>query len=228
MRAPGSGKWLLESAEYQAWLKVDKQTLICPGIPGAGKTILTAVVVDDLTKRVNSNPAIGMAYIYCNFRQRATQMIDDLMASLVKQLTQFQFPLPASVECLYDKHITMRTRPSSDEILDVLRDVVKMYTRLFVVVDALDECQVSDDTRARLLSELFSLQTLRGANIFATSRKIPQIIDQFDGCISLEIRAHDEDVLQYLHNRIAQSASKVLKTCCEDIKSGITNVIDGM
>lgn len=228
IRAPKSGKWLLESAEYQAWLKAEKQTLICPGIPGAGKTILTAVVVDDLTERVNSDPAIGIAYIYCNFRKQATQSIDDLMVSLVKQLTQCQTSLPTSVEYLHDKHKKTQTRPSLDEILDLLRDVVKIYRRLFIVVDALDECRVFDDTRARFLSELFNLQTLHGVNIFATSRNIPQIIDQFDGSMSLEIRAHDEDVLQYLNGRIAQSESKVLQACSEEIKSGITNVIDGM
>jgi hypothetical protein len=225
MRQPGTGQWLLDSAEYQTWLKTNKQTLFCPGIPGAGKTIFTAVVVDDLTKQVSSNPTISIAYIYCNFRQQGTQKIDDLMASLLKQLAQGQ-SLPESVKDLYDQHKTKRTRPSLDEILRVLRSVVTMYSRAFIIVDALDECQVSDGSQARFLSELFSLQTRHGVNIFATSRFIPQIIDQFSGSMLLEIRAHD--VRQYLHCRIAQSESKFLKTYCEEIKTEITNVVDGM
>lgn len=66
----GTGQWLLDSAEFQAWLETDKQTLFCPGIPGAGKTILTSIVVDELTIRFSNDPTIGIAYLYCNFRQK--------------------------------------------------------------------------------------------------------------------------------------------------------------
>ena len=50
-RQPGTGQWLLDSAEYQTWLKTSKQTLFCPGIPGAGKTILTSIVIDRSEER---------------------------------------------------------------------------------------------------------------------------------------------------------------------------------
>ena len=227
-RQPGTGQWLLDSAEYQAWLKTKKQTLFCPGIPGAGKTILTAIVIDDLTTRASSDPAIGVAYIYCNFQQQGTQKIDDLMASLLKQLAQGQSSLPGSVKDLYGQYKTKRTRPLLDEILRVLQSVAKMYSRAFIIVDALDECQVSDDSRARFLSELFSLQTRHEVNIFATSRPIPQIINQFNGSVQLEIRAHDEDVRKYLDVRISRSESKLLKTYREKIKTEITKAVGGM
>ena len=35
-RQEGTGRWLLESDEFQMWLDQKKQTLFCPGIPGAG------------------------------------------------------------------------------------------------------------------------------------------------------------------------------------------------
>jgi hypothetical protein len=35
----GVGQWLLSSNEFQGWLNQNKQTLFCPGIPGAGKTM---------------------------------------------------------------------------------------------------------------------------------------------------------------------------------------------
>jgi hypothetical protein len=33
----GTGQWLLNSDEFQVWINQRKQTLFCPGIPGAGK-----------------------------------------------------------------------------------------------------------------------------------------------------------------------------------------------
>jgi len=78
------------------------------------------------------------------------------------------------------------------------------------------------------LSEISSLQTKTGANLFATSRFIPDITEEFNGRIKLEIRAHDNDVRQYLDGRILQSAQKLLETHREEIKTQITKVVDGM
>jgi hypothetical protein len=83
-RQPGTGQWLLDSPEFHAWIEADKQTLFCPGIPGAGKTILTSIVVEALTTRFSNDPMIGIAYIYCNFRRQDEQKINDLLASLLK------------------------------------------------------------------------------------------------------------------------------------------------
>jgi len=49
------------------------------------------------------------------------------------------------VEALYKQHKGGQTPPAFDEILATLQSVAAMYSRVFIVVDALDECQVSDD-----------------------------------------------------------------------------------
>ncbi|EAU36770.1 conserved hypothetical protein [Aspergillus terreus NIH2624] len=227
-RQPGTGKWFLDSAEYQTWLSSSNQTLFCPGIPGAGKTILTAIVIDDLTVRFPLDQSFGIAYIYCNFRRQNEQKVEDLLASLLKQLSQGQPSLPESVGSLYDRHKNKRTRPSFDEISNALRAVAGIYSRVFILVDALDECQVSDDCRTKFLTEIFHVQATCGANIYATSRFIPQIWERFNGSITLEVRASDQDVQQYLKARIVQSESKLLASISEEIQTGITKAVDGM
>lgn len=226
-RQPGTGQWLLESAEYRDWLKSNKQTLFCPGIPGAGKTILTAVVTNDLTKQCLDDQTIGLAYIYCNFRRKDDQKAEDLLASILKQLSQCQSSLPESVKELYKRHKDRRTRPSLDELSTALQFVLVTYSRVFFVVDALDECQASDGCRKVFLSQLFDLQKKCLVNIFATARPIPEIIEKFNG-ITLEIRAHESDVQKYLEGCISQAESKFLKEHKKEIKSRITEVADGM
>jgi hypothetical protein len=66
-RQAGTGQWLLDSAEFMAWLQTGKQILFCPGIPGSGKTILTSIVVDELITRFETSGNIGIAYLYCNY-----------------------------------------------------------------------------------------------------------------------------------------------------------------
>ncbi|KAL5362033.1 hypothetical protein BJX96DRAFT_185764 [Aspergillus floccosus] len=227
-RQAGTGQWFLDSAEYQTWLSSGNQTLFCPGIPGAGKTILTAIVIDDLTVRFPFHQSLGIAYIYCNFRRQNEQKVEDLLTSLRKQLSQGQPSLPKSVSTLYDRHKDQRTRPSFDEISKALRAVAGIHSRVFILVDALDECQVSDDCRTRFLTEIFHFQATCGVNIFATSRFIPQIKERFSGSITLEVRASDQDVQQYLKARIVQSESKLLASISEEIQTGITKAVDEM
>jgi Cdc6-like AAA superfamily ATPase len=89
-REEGTGQWLLDSVEFQSWLKkTDGQCLFCPGIPGAGKTILAAIVVEELTTTFQSRgDNVGVAYIYCNFKRYHEQRAEDLCLSLLKQLVQ--------------------------------------------------------------------------------------------------------------------------------------------
>jgi Cdc6-like AAA superfamily ATPase len=215
--------------------------LFCPGIPGAGKTIITSIVIKHLFDRfqhrdiqgdgniqdrsIQNEDSVGIAYLYCNFQQQNKQKAEELLASLLKQLAQEH---SATVKDLYDRHKITQTRPSSDEISRALQSMADVYSRVFIVVDALDECQISDGGRTRLLSEIFNLQVRSGANIFATSRFIPDITEKFQGSISLEIRASDEDMQRYLDGRILESESVVLKTSREEIKAEIMKAVDGM
>ncbi|EHK19820.1 uncharacterized protein TRIVIDRAFT_171764 [Trichoderma virens Gv29-8] len=227
-RQPETGIWFLKSREFQDWLTTSSQTLFCPGIPGAGKTILTSIVVDYLYSKFYNDSKTGIAYIYCNFKKQEEQKIYDLLASVLKQLAESQSWLPESIKKLYNRHKAKRTRPSLDEILTVLQSVTIIYSRIFIIVDALDECQASSGCRARLISELSNLQMRNGVNIFATSRIIPEIREKFKGSKEVEIRAYDEDVRRYLDSQIVQLGSKFLETHCEEIKTEITRVVEGM
>jgi hypothetical protein len=193
-RQAGTGQWLLDSPECQTWLQAGKPTLFCPGIPGAGKTILTSIVVEELICRFGDNDTVGIAYVYCNFRRTHGQQAEDLVASLLKQLSQGQSTLSESVKSLYDTHRSRRTRPSADELLSALRSVAAAYLKAFIIVDALDECQTTDDCRRRFLTEMLSLAAQFGVNFFATSRFIPEITEGFRGMTRLEVRASPDDV----------------------------------
>ena len=229
-RQAGTGQWLLDSIQYQDWLKVKKQTLFCPGIPGAGKTILTSIVVNDLYNRFDAT--IGIAYVYCNFRRKDEQKINDLLASLLKQLAERQGILPATVKSLYNQHKVAKTRPSLGEITTILQAVAAMYSRVFIVVDALDECQTTSACRTEFLSEIFDLQAKLkcGVNFFATSRFIPEITDKFEDSMSLEIQASEQDVRRYVDGHISHLPSFVGRSpdLQEEIKTKIVKAVDGM
>lgn len=229
-RQAGTGQWLLESTEYHSWVKTDKQTLFCPGIPGSGKTILTSIVVDELTSRYHDDRNIGIAYIYCNFRRQDEQKVEDLLASLLKQLTRSLPTLPDAVQSLYNEHRKKQTRPVMDEILRALQIVIENYTRVFIVIDALDECQVQNQYRQKFMSKIFNLQAEHNIKLFVTSRHIPEILDDFKGSLRLEILASKEDVQTYLDHHISPRRAFLKKNSelQKEIKHRILEVARGM
>lgn len=102
-RRPGSELWFLETSEYKQWLNGNYfKTLFCPGGPGVGKTILACSIINDLLVRFRYKKDIGIAYIYFSYRQKDKQKIYDLLASLLRQLSQARSPLPETVSVLYD------------------------------------------------------------------------------------------------------------------------------
>ena len=95
---------------------------------------------------------------------------------------------------LYDLHATHNTRPSLDEIFSALQSVLTLYSTVYVIIDALDECPDKDGTRSQLLAKLRDLQRKTDLHLMTTSRLIPDIVQEFDGMPMLEVRASDADV----------------------------------
>jgi Cdc6-like AAA superfamily ATPase len=229
-RQPGTGEWFLVSETYQQWLKESPKTLFCPGIPGAGKTILTSIVIKDLEEKFDSGTTTAIAYVYCNFNRHYEQKTKDLVSSLLKQLVQSRPSLPQTVRNLYDLHIKKRTAPTLDELFETLQSVASTYSRVFIIIDALDECQTSGNCRTEFLSKLFALQTKMSVNMFATSRDIPEVTKIFESSLSIEIHAIQDDIDQYINGRITELPQFVTKRI--DLKNkvidSITKAVNGM
>ncbi|KID69235.1 Ankyrin repeat-containing domain protein, partial [Metarhizium hybridum] len=197
-RCEGTGQWLLDSTKFENWLESKGQTLFCSGIPGAGKTVLSAIVVDHLCRKFGNDSSIGIAWLFCEYHRHNEQTLEHLLSSLLKQLLKQQTTLPNCVTELYESHQRRTTRPSIDDIVELLQSSTATLSRIFVIVDALDECQTTEGCQMDFISELFTFKDGVKANLFATSRHIDRIQRKFSRCISLEIKATDEDIRMYL------------------------------
>jgi hypothetical protein len=230
-RQAGTGKWLLDSAKFKSWVETSKQTLFCPGIPGAGKTILTSIVVDELSTRFqDQSDSIFVVYVYFNFKRQKEQTPKAILASLLRQLAQGRSSLPEGVKFLHSQCSNKRKEPSIEDIASILQSVAAEYSRVFMVVDALDECREQDGYRAQVLSRLFDLQSKCAINLFITSRHIPQIVKEFSPDQSLEIRAHEQDVCKYVDGHTSHLPSFVQSNpdLQREIKAAIVEAVDGM
>ena len=105
--------------------------------------MMAAITIDHLSTTTEGD-TIGIAYIFCNYKAQADQTTANLLAAILKQLMQARPSIAEPVSRLYEHHYSRKTKPSLDEIFTALQIVVKNITRVYVVVDALDECSDRD------------------------------------------------------------------------------------
>jgi Cdc6-like AAA superfamily ATPase len=228
-RQEGTGRWFLDSLEFKKWLQGSDKTLFCPGIPGAGKTMIAAIAIDYLRTTPQYKEA-GIAFLYCNYKAHADQNTLNLLSALLKQLAQSRADVAAPVAQIYDKHSKQGSRPSIDEIFQALLSICSNYKKVHIVVDALDECDDSDGSRGLLIDKLYELQSRTGVQLLFTSRIISDITERLKSSLTIEVRASGEDVRRFLEGQIPR-----LPRCIQQdeglknvIKDKIIEAIDGM
>ncbi|KAJ7080046.1 hypothetical protein C8R44DRAFT_576707, partial [Mycena epipterygia] len=199
-RQPGTGQWFLEHHRFKQWKSGTDNKIWLHGMPGAGKTVLvdSSIIVDNLRTQLETRN-IGVAVIYLNHKESDAHSSSMLLASLWRQLV-LRKPIGSNVHELYEKHREPRTRPSLTEDHAVLCSAIGEYSKVFILVDALDE--YPEVQRDPLLRSLLLL--VPRVNLLVTSR--PHItIDYVTLFKRLEIRARKVDIRKYLESQILKS-----------------------
>jgi hypothetical protein len=141
---------------------------------------------------------VAISCIYCDYKNQADQSVSGLIAGLLKQFVQHRPSISDHVKSLYKHHFVHNTRPTPKEVIQALRSEIGPYSKVFIVVDALDECL--EGNQRDLITELGSLGS--NVNLLVTSRPLPLIQLLFQQAKCLNIYANDDDVRKYIQGRI--------------------------
>jgi len=170
----GTGKWFQEDNRYQQW-EQDRGTILwCPGIPGAGKSFLSSIVIEKLQalQKTKSDSKIAVLMIYFAFDDANSQSSELILGSLLKQVLQYRLEVPQDLRTDFRKHRNDGTRPSHEEIVNSLKNALAQFERIYVVMDALDEL-LEERKRRELVEAVADLN--ENINLMVTSRPIESI-----------------------------------------------------
>ena len=143
---------------------------------------------------------IGVAYVYCNYKEQDTQGPENLLASVWRHLIDDRTDVSDSVRRLYKNHIDKGTRPKLKEVAEELSQEIDRFKKVYVFIDALDECTI-EQAREALIDQLHKFSNLC---LMVTSRDFDNIAGILENAAVLEISQHPVDVQKYVTSRIAQ------------------------
>jgi hypothetical protein len=169
---------------------------------------------------------VGLAFIYFNYKEQ--QMLSHVLGSLLQQLLRRAKRMTNTVRALHERCNDGKRRLTSGELSTLLQSESRFFSKLFIVIDALDECP-SVDVISQFLLELQKLRP--SPHLLITSRPhLRSVMEQFlPNASCLELRAHDEDIKKYLNEQFRKKyALRLLVTDTGEIIKKITEKAKGM
>ena len=110
--------------------------------------------------------------------------------------------LATALAACYDRHQKDITNPSIVEYSALLQSAIGLFTKCFLIIDALDECRESNrDTIMDVLNQLRPRLSL-----FVTSRYALVTMPRGYTGTSIALAANDLDIRKYIGQRVNTSA----------------------
>jgi hypothetical protein len=217
----GTGNWFLLDPIYRDWSTSSCGTLVCPGTPGAGKTIMAALVIENLL-RAAPCPQHPVAFIYYSYKSRDQQSLRHAIETVLRQVVTVLPKIPDSVERLFSY------TPSTHEVGSALRGLLSDGRQLTIVIDALDECD--DHIRVDILTWIADLQSSVAVRFLVTTRDFCANTSHpvFRCQPLLEVKASRHDLELYTRSRATGLRAKASSDLIEDLVNGVVTASDGM
>ncbi|KAF2786863.1 hypothetical protein K505DRAFT_258984 [Melanomma pulvis-pyrius CBS 109.77] len=167
-RHPGTNTWLQTHYNFVGWLSSQSSDcLSCFGIPGSGKSVLSASTIDYLIEL--SQPSSVVCYYYCDYADPLSLDASRLIATIIKQVL-VHLPLDHFNDAFDCPFETDRPTPSHSKCQEFLLRLFENFTEVFIVLDGIDElAQYSQSIVLNMVNDLLHSSRTR-VKVFVTSR----------------------------------------------------------
>ncbi|PBK93366.1 hypothetical protein ARMGADRAFT_1030020 [Armillaria gallica] len=208
-RQLGTCEWLLSHDLFVSWFESSGSFLWLNGIPGNGKTLLASFVIDHLKKRVASDEIVLFAFV--DFQDVRSTDVVVLLRTLLAQLLDNCKPEDfvkdrdfAELEKTMQRHHADRPK-FLQYLVELLGKASGPWKRVFVVIDALDEC-----TQTGRRESIAAIRKLASAgskvSVFVTSRAEQDIVDVLSGVLTIslvdEAQRVKDDIRRFIEDKM--------------------------
>ena len=207
-RHSGTGSWLIGNETIRDWeLDQGPSSIIwLYGIPGCGKTILCATVLEHVLESHARTPNVAVLYFFFDFKDIDKQQHESMIRSLLSQLSMHCASVSPVLETLYSTCMDGGRSPTLEALLETLHQFAAAFEKTFLILDALDEC----NARTELLADITEILSWKDTTfrILATSRREKGIEDSLSHLtgdrnrVCIQGTLLDADIRAYVHDQL--------------------------
>ncbi|KAL6694436.1 hypothetical protein J3F84DRAFT_376833 [Trichoderma pleuroticola] len=208
-RIEGTGDWLINHEGLRDWQAIPSaSTLLClKGTVGTGKTYLTSRVIDHVKQTLETSAHDeGFAFFYCN--RSGPSMLDPLVVlrSFVRQLSykahhynRIQTSVIQKCEVAKQEGRDLSYQDCKELILISLN----LYPKTTLILDALDESDISTYNLADILFELMEKAT-KPVKVFISSRPDREYFTILEDKSIITVNSANQqgDIEKFLHETL--------------------------
>ncbi|CAH0019738.1 unnamed protein product [Clonostachys rhizophaga] len=142
----GTCSWFLKGDKFREWMQGTRRTLWVRGLPGSGKTILSSQVISALLADRHGRE-LSPIYFFFDTRDRGKSSLDGLLRSLISQLSSISNKAMVGLRTIFAEEYAggdkrLLPRDLNTLFLAMLRSTDEPIR---LVIDALDECNTTDE-----------------------------------------------------------------------------------
>ncbi|KAF2667604.1 hypothetical protein BT63DRAFT_296017 [Microthyrium microscopicum] len=195
-REPETCSWILKDQSWKDWVGCKTRCLWIYGIPGSGKSVLASYAVDE-AKTFPTTIGDCSVYYYCYYGHAQDEVGPFLRAIIIQLCGKTGLDINTCLKTLCGAW-NHNIEPTTDILLSGLAEILRSLPVIYVILDALDESQNSQNLVA-LLHVLATEARFITLHILVTSRQERRIeagITRIDKCskISMENPLLEEDI----------------------------------
>jgi NACHT domain len=183
-------------------------------------SLISSTIIQDIKAMCKTGNA-SMACFYFDFRDANKQRLQDLLRSLLMQLS-------AAPECdilsdLYSAHDNGRNQPSDSDLAECLKDMLTLPNRhpTYLIIDALDESPNMPGIPSprekvlQLVKELVEL-CIPNLHICVTSRPEIDVRKALEPLTCPQVSLHDEvgqkkDIADYVRSVVYSDSEQIIR-----------------
>jgi len=202
---PGTGLWFSEGSTFRDWCRGSNAKLWIYGIPGAGKTILSALAVQEAL--ANTSKARAVVFYYCSHQNHQSRFLSGILSCFIGQLARQNQECLAMVQAKFEPYKHMETTPWIDNDSDLtilLESMLLCFNEVSIIIDGVDECH-DPSTVSETLSRLCESPTVR---LLISSREEHHIKCFLEDFQWISIAAESQDLRLYVPAEIETRQKK--------------------
>lgn len=196
---------------------------------------VSSIAIDVVQAHCSASPHAVSAYWYFTVSDQNKQNASAFLSSVSARIYAQRNDLPQELRDSYERCGRGTMRPGIKSLMEILYAALLDFDDVYIIVDALDECPKSNESREHLLDVLADISSWNedSSHLFFTSRKEVDIERALCPIIARALRGYmkslqDQDVLQDTRTFVKKSLQgRAFPKWRVQFKDGVEEILCG-